>query len=110
MRIVVGIGKKFVIADSLAYMALNAAKADQATSTAGLWVLLYAYAFRLYFDFSGYSDIAIGIGQLFGIKLPENFNQPYLKRNITAVLAKLAYDAQPVGALLRLYAAHAAFC
>jgi D-alanyl-lipoteichoic acid acyltransferase DltB (MBOAT superfamily) len=83
IRIAVGIGKKFVIADSLAYMALDAAKADQATSAAGLWVLLYAYAFRLYFDFSGYSDIAIGIGQLFGIKLPENFNQPYLKRNIT---------------------------
>ena len=83
MRIAVGIGKKFVIADSLAYMALNATKADQATSTAGLWVLLYAYTFQIYFDFSGYTDIAIGIGQLFGIKLPENFNQPYVKRNIT---------------------------
>jgi alginate O-acetyltransferase complex protein AlgI len=83
MRIAVGIGKKFVIADSLNYMALNATKADQATSTFGVWVLLYAYAFQIYFDFSGYSDIAIGIGQLFGIKLPENFSQPYLKRNIT---------------------------
>jgi alginate O-acetyltransferase complex protein AlgI len=83
MRIAVGIGKKFVIADGLAYMALNATKADQATSTLGLWVLLYAYAFQIYFDFGGYSDIAIGIGQLFGIKLPENFSQPYLKRNIT---------------------------
>jgi alginate O-acetyltransferase complex protein AlgI len=84
MRIAAGIGKKFVIADSLAYMALNATKADQATSTVGLWALVYAYAFQIYFDFSGYSDIAIGIGQLFGIKLPENFSQPYLKRNITA--------------------------
>lgn len=83
MRIAVGIGKKFIIADSLAYMALNATKADQVTSTLGLWALLYAYAFQLYFDFSGYTDIAIGIGQLFGIKLPENFNMPYLKRNIT---------------------------
>jgi alginate O-acetyltransferase complex protein AlgI len=83
MRIVVGIGKKFVIADSLAYMALSATTAHQANSVGGLWVLLYAYAFRIYFDFSGYSDIAIGIGQLFGIKLPENFTQPYLKRNIT---------------------------
>jgi D-alanyl-lipoteichoic acid acyltransferase DltB (MBOAT superfamily) len=83
MRIVIGIGKKFVIADSLAYMALSATKAEQATSTAGVWLLLYAYAFQLYLDFSGYTDIAIGIGQLFGIKLPENFNQPYLKRNIT---------------------------
>jgi D-alanyl-lipoteichoic acid acyltransferase DltB (MBOAT superfamily) len=83
MRIMVGIGKKFVIADSLAYFALNAAKADQTLSTAGMWVLLYAYAFQIYFDFSGYTDIAIGIGQLFGIKLPENFNRPYLARNIT---------------------------
>jgi alginate O-acetyltransferase complex protein AlgI len=83
MRIAVGIGKKFVIADGLAYMALNATKAGQAESTLGLWVLLYAYTFQIYFDFSGYTDIAIGIGQLFGIKLPENFNQPYLKRNIT---------------------------
>jgi alginate O-acetyltransferase complex protein AlgI len=83
MRIAVGIGKKFVIADSLAYMALSATTAHQARSVSGLWVLLYAYAFRIYFDFSGYSDIAIGIGQLFGIKLPENFSQPYLRRNIT---------------------------
>jgi alginate O-acetyltransferase complex protein AlgI len=83
MRIAVGIGKKFVIADSLAYIALNATKAEQATSPGGLWVLLYAYTLQIYFDFSGYSDIAIGIGQLFGIKLPENFNLPYVKRNIT---------------------------
>ncbi|NLX09268.1 MAG: MBOAT family protein [Chloroflexi bacterium] len=83
MRIAVGIGKKFVIADSLALFALDAAKAQQADSVAGLWVLLYVYAFQLYFDFSGYTDIAIGLGQLFGIKLPENFSQPYLRRNIT---------------------------
>jgi alginate O-acetyltransferase complex protein AlgI len=83
MRIAAGIGKKFVIADSLAYMALNATKAAQTRSAWGLWVLLYAYTFQIYFDFSGYTDIAVGIGQLFGIKLPENFNQPYLKRNIT---------------------------
>src|SRR5258706_3969043 len=45
--------------------------------------MLYAYAFRLFLDFSGYSDIAIGIGILFGLKLPENFDRPYLKDNIT---------------------------
>lgn len=83
MRLAVGIGKKFVIADSLALLALNATKAQQAHSAAGLWVLLYAYAFQLYFDFSGYTDIAIGLGQWCGIRLPENFSQPYLKRNIT---------------------------
>jgi alginate O-acetyltransferase complex protein AlgI len=83
MRIIIGIGKKFVLADSLSYFALTATKAEQATSVGGLWILVYTYALQIYFDFSGYSDIAIGIGQLFGIKLPENFNLPYFKRNIT---------------------------
>ncbi|MEP7289829.1 MAG: MBOAT family O-acyltransferase, partial [Chloroflexota bacterium] len=83
-RILIGTFKKFVIADSLALFALNATKATQAESGGGLWILLYAYAFRIFFDFSGYSDIAIGLGRLFGINLPENFDRPYLKDNITA--------------------------
>lgn len=84
-RIMVGVFKKFVIADSLAQgAALNSVNADQAESPVGLWLLLYGYALRLFFDFSGYSDIAIGLGILFGIKLPENFDRPYLKTNITA--------------------------
>jgi D-alanyl-lipoteichoic acid acyltransferase DltB (MBOAT superfamily) len=83
-RIIIGIFKKFIIADSLALFALNEINAAQATSTAGLWLLLYAYAFRLFFDFSGYSDIAIGLARLYGIQLPENFDRPYLKNNITA--------------------------
>ncbi len=44
---------------------------------------MYAYAFQIFFDFSGYTDIAIGLGRLLGIKLPENFNSPYLKPNLT---------------------------
>jgi D-alanyl-lipoteichoic acid acyltransferase DltB (MBOAT superfamily) len=83
-RIVIGIFKKFVIADSLALFALDAVKASQAQTGSGLWLLLYAYSFRLFFDFSGYSDIAIGLGRLFSINLPENFDRPYLKTNITA--------------------------
>ena len=84
-RIGVGIFKKFIIADTLAQGAsLDMATATQADSTVGLWLLLYGYALRLFFDFSGYSDIAIGVAILFGIKLPENFNRPYLKTNITA--------------------------
>jgi D-alanyl-lipoteichoic acid acyltransferase DltB (MBOAT superfamily) len=82
-RVVAGLFKKFVIADSLALLALNPTNAAQAISTPGLWVLLYGYALRLFFDFSGYSDIAIGAGILFGVRLPENFNRPYLKTNIT---------------------------
>lgn len=84
-RIAIGLFKKFIIADTLAFgMSLTVTNAAQATSTAGLWVLLYGYALRLYFDFSGYTDIAIGIGLLFGVQLPENFNRPYLKTSLTA--------------------------
>jgi alginate O-acetyltransferase complex protein AlgI len=84
-RIVVGLFKKFVIADTLALgVALNATNAAQTDSTGWAWVLLYGYALRLFFDFSGYSDIAIGIGILFGVRLPENFKRPYLQTNITA--------------------------
>lgn len=83
-RIVTGAFKKFVIADSLALgMALNSVNATQTDGTLGMWLLLYGYALRLYFDFGGYTDIAIGIAILLGIKLPENFNRPYLRSNIT---------------------------
>ncbi|MBZ0287302.1 MAG: hypothetical protein K8I30_06790 [Anaerolineae bacterium] len=83
-RISVGLFKKFVLGDSLALFALNPTNAAQATSAGALWLLLYAYAFRLYLDFSGYTDIVIGIGILLGVRLPENFDLPYLKQSITA--------------------------
>ena len=73
-----------MIADTIALFALDITSANQAVSTPALWLLLYGYAFRLFFDFSGYTDIAIGIGMLFGVQLPENFNRPYLKNNIQA--------------------------
>src|SRR5260221_1181861 len=82
-RIVIGLFKKFVIADALAYIALNDALATQVHSTGWMWIVLYAYAFQIYFDFSGYTDIAIGIARLVGIKLPENFAAPYTKPNLT---------------------------
>ncbi|MFN8595799.1 MAG: MBOAT family O-acyltransferase [Anaerolineae bacterium] len=84
-RIAIGLLKKFVIADSLAQgLSLNSINAAQINNSIGLWILLYGYAFRLFFDFSGYTDIAIGLGQLFGVNLPDNFKRPYLKTNITA--------------------------
>jgi alginate O-acetyltransferase complex protein AlgI len=52
-------------------------------STAALIVAIYAYGLRLYFDFSGYSDIAIGVSRLFGFKIIENFNWPYVRRNLS---------------------------
>jgi len=82
-RVMIGLFKKFAIADSLAMIALNFSNASQVTSTGWAWLLLYAYAFQIYFDFSGYTDIAIGMGRLLGFKLPENFNSPFLKPNLT---------------------------
>lgn len=83
-RILIGAFKKFVLADSLALFALNAQNAAQTSSTGWLWFMLFAYALRIYFDFSGYTDVALGTAQLMGIRLPENFNLPYLKSNLTA--------------------------
>jgi alginate O-acetyltransferase complex protein AlgI len=83
-RIVWGTFKKFALADFLALFALGAANAPQIRGAGWMWVALYAYAFRLYFDFSGYTDIAIGLGQWAGFALPENFNRPYAQPNLTA--------------------------
>lgn len=82
-RLLWGVFKKFAVADALALFALGPVNAAQTSSTGWLWVLLYAYAFRIYFDFSGYTDIAIGLGLLCGIKLPENFDRPYTRQNLT---------------------------
>jgi alginate O-acetyltransferase complex protein AlgI len=82
-RIFVGLFKKFVIADTLAIIALNDALATQVHTASWMWIIVYAYAFQIYFDFSGYTDIAIGTARLAGINLPENFAAPYLKTNLT---------------------------
>ena len=83
-RIGLGLFKKFVLADTLAFMALSPRLIDQSAQGTPwvLWVMVYAYAFRIYFDFAGYTDIAIGIGILAGMTLPENFTSPYTQRNI----------------------------
>jgi D-alanyl-lipoteichoic acid acyltransferase DltB (MBOAT superfamily) len=83
-RILIGAFKKFVLADSLALFALSPQNAAQTTSTGWMWVLLLGYTLRIYFDFSGYTDIAIGLGRLMGFHLPENFDRPYLKQSLTA--------------------------
>ena len=82
-RLMVGLFKKFVIADSLAMLALNPTNAAQFTSQGWVWLALFFYSLQIYFDFSGYTDIAIGLGLFLGIKLPENFDKPYLKSNLT---------------------------
>lgn len=82
-RLVLGLFKKFALADSLAIFALNAVNASQVRTAGWTWVLLYAFTFQIYFDFSGYTDIAIGMGRWLGFRLPENFEHPYLKPSLT---------------------------
>lgn len=83
IRLTVGVFKKFALAGSLSLIALNGLNASQLNSSGWVWLLVYAYALLIYFDFAGYTDIAIGLGLLVGIQLPENFNRPYLKPNLT---------------------------
>ena len=82
LKISSGLFKKFILADSLAKFSLSAQNSAQVLSSGWAWLVLSAYGLRIYFDFSGYSDIAIGIARLLGLKLPENFNHPYLKPDI----------------------------
>jgi alginate O-acetyltransferase complex protein AlgI len=82
-RLALGLFKKFALADSLALVALNSQNAAQIHGAGWTWLVVYAYALQIYFDFSGYTDIAIGLGRWLGISLPENFNNPYLKSNLT---------------------------
>ncbi len=81
-RIIIGAFKKFVLADSLALLALSQQNATQIISPIYLWLAVFFYSLRIYFDFSGYTDIAIGSGLCIGIRLPENFSAPYLKTNL----------------------------
>ncbi|BAL25886.1 MBOAT family protein [Azoarcus sp. KH32C] len=80
----IGLAKKVLIADSLADYATPVFSAQaEAPSLFIAWGGALAYTFQLYFDFSGYSDMAIGLSRLFGVRLPLNFNSPYKASNIT---------------------------
>jgi len=82
-RILVGLVKKFAFADFLTSLTDHLNVQDISLASRPLLLLwLLAYGFKIYFDFSAYSDIAIGSGRLFGIKIPENFSWPYWRTNI----------------------------
>jgi len=78
----IGLFKKVYIADNLAVMATNGFDVATVLNTVEGWVTSLSYTFQLYFDFSGYADMAIGIALLFNIKLPINFNSPYKAKSI----------------------------
>jgi len=81
-RIVCGLIKKFIIADSLARFILPLIYSPQDYSRLFVVCALYGSALRIYMDFAGYTDIALGVSKLFGYKIMENFDRPFLKSNI----------------------------
>jgi len=78
----IGLAKKVLIADNLAPYANSTFAEASHPGILVAWGGVLAYSFQIYFDFSGYSDMAIGLSRLFGIRLPLNFNSPYKARNI----------------------------
>ncbi len=82
-RFILGLFKKVIIANGVAQIAdtiMDSSLENIDTPTA--WIGIIAYAFQIYFDFSGYSDMAIGLGRMFGFRILENFNLPYISKSI----------------------------
>lgn len=80
--IIVGMAKKLLLADNLAQFVNMGYTNPQAYGAPELWLFAYAFAFQIYFDFSGYTDIGRGSAMLFGYHIPINFNMPYIARNM----------------------------
>ncbi|MDU5109154.1 MAG: MBOAT family O-acyltransferase [Clostridium sp.] len=83
-RFVLGLSKKVIIADILGAMADNIFKLYEiGIDTPTAWIGAICYTFQIYYDFSGYSDMAIGLGHMFGFRFMENFNYPYISKSVT---------------------------
>ena len=83
-RFVTGLGKKVLLANIAGQVATSLIGGDLSkASVLGAWLGIFAYTFQIYFDFSGYSDMAIGLGHMFGFTYVENFNYPYISKSIT---------------------------
>ena len=81
-RFLVGLGKKIILADNFALL-IRVFRDSGEKSVLFYWMYAIAFALNIYFDFSGYSDMAIGLGRIFGFHFIENFNYPYLSRSVT---------------------------
>lgn len=80
--IIVGLAKKVLLADQLSVLVSAVLVSPGSYTSLELWLFAYAFAFQIYFDFSGYTDIARGSAMLFGYHIPLNFNMPYIAKNI----------------------------
>lgn len=84
VRFLFGLGKKMLLANTMGEIADGIFALSPDTMAASLaWLGAAAYTFQIYFDFSAYSDMAIGLGRMFGFHFPENFNYPYISRSVT---------------------------
>ncbi len=81
-RFLVGLGKKVLIANAFGQLT-ETFRASQDLSVLFYWLYAVAFTLHIYFDFSGYSDMAIGLGRIFGFRFPQNFDYPYTSRSIT---------------------------
>lgn len=82
-RFIIGLGKKLLLANALAEIVSPIFDAPSADLSVGVaWLGAICYTLQIYFDFSGYTDMAIGLGLMFGFRLPENFNYPYLAQSV----------------------------
>ena len=104
---VIGVAKKVALADTLAMVAdpLFGKAVATSLSATEAWIATGAYTLQIYFDFSGYSDMAIGLALMFGLRLPLNFNAPYRAVLDPRLLAALAHDAVALPARLSLHPA-----
>ena len=83
-KFVYGLGKKVILANNLALIADSIYVNNVSNlNTPIVWLAAITYTLQIYFDFSGYSDMAIGLGRMFGFHFPENFNLPYISQSIT---------------------------
>lgn len=83
-RFVIGLGKKVLLANTIGQIFTQVSAGDAATMPVlTAWIGILAYTFQIYFDFAGYSDMAIGLGRMLGFHFLENFDYPYLSRSIT---------------------------
>ena len=81
-RLLIGLGKKVLIANQLGQLTVLFRESRQ-PSVLYVWIYAAAFALQIYFDFSGYSDMAIGLGKIFGFDLLENFNYPFISRSVS---------------------------
>ena len=79
----VGLAKKVIIANTMGTLTTNIFATTDENGVVGTWVGIIAYTFQIYFDFSGYSDMACGLGNMMGFEFLKNFNYPYIARSIT---------------------------